>query len=470
MAPFLVIEVIGGPLDGLRACGVKDRLSIGRQVGNSLTLAIDQAVSGYHAEIVLEGNVWCLRDLGSTNGTWLDGQRVEHKANVPLESECQILVGTNSVLRVFLNDKALAPVHFNAHEVDLRTLEPMDSDFALFLTELYQEKPAFLDSILLYNRLGQAQTLGVLAGFFQQQDLTESIEPWIEQKRSANRAYRLAPDIVTIAPRVLQIFTDVEEGATLSLRCCIDVILAQRSICGKNNEVLQRWLDTVQMPEIVDDVEQDLESEQEEVVAETPAPLQSISEPEPTSESEPEVTVESEVVPKVSVPSEPEPVVERREDPQKALFQDFILQTEKIVLGFIKDAVHPTTVPDHFALPGFAYTAEEMLEKSDAEKSEQFFKDYLPVLISSLKVVLVAQREGASNYPDKLDEQLTDILEEIKKGSMFDQFRQSSGLSPADRIRGVLKSAEASGLGEHLIRERIREKMKIIRLTREEKS
>jgi hypothetical protein len=465
MAPYLVIEVLGGPLDGLRACTEKDSASIGRQVGNSLTLAIDQAVSGYHAEIVLEGNVWCLRDLGSTNGTWFNGARVEPKTSIPLESESQILVGTNSVIRVFLSEQSVSPLRFNSHKVDLRTTRKMEPGLADFFGRMYADQPAYLDASILFNRLGQDQNIGVLAGFFQQQELSDPIEQWIEQKRSANLVYRLDPDIVTIAPRVLQFF---EECSTdeLTLRGFVDGILNERGLCGKKNGALLKWLESYTpqteeveveaVPEVVVKVEEEVASPVVEKAAAGPhAKADPVESPKP----EPEATKPE------PAPVSPAP----QDDRQAALFLDFILQTEKIVLGFIKDAVHPTTVPVHFALPGFAYTAEEIVDKDDGEKTAKFLAEYLPVLISSLKVVLVAQREGAGNYPAKLDEQLTDILEEISKGSVFDQFRQSSTLPPADRIRGVLKSAETSGLGEHLIRERIREKMKIIRLTREER-
>lgn len=49
-------------------------------VGRSRTCALqltDRAASGEHALICWKGDHWELRDLGSRNGTWLDGQRLE---------------------------------------------------------------------------------------------------------------------------------------------------------------------------------------------------------------------------------------------------------------------------------------------------------------------------------------------------------------------------------------------------------
>ncbi|MFF7199594.1 MULTISPECIES: DUF1707 and FHA domain-containing protein [unclassified Streptomyces] len=50
-------------------------LRIGRDPGNGLRLSHD-SVSRLHAELGLQGSRWILRDLGSTNGTTVNGQRV----------------------------------------------------------------------------------------------------------------------------------------------------------------------------------------------------------------------------------------------------------------------------------------------------------------------------------------------------------------------------------------------------------
>ncbi len=50
-------------------------ITIGRQEDNSIVLA-DTQVSRHHAEITTQGG-WCaLRDLGSANGTWVNGERI----------------------------------------------------------------------------------------------------------------------------------------------------------------------------------------------------------------------------------------------------------------------------------------------------------------------------------------------------------------------------------------------------------
>lgn len=53
----------------------KDASSVGRVDENDITLP-HQSVSGSHAELVLRGEDVHVRDLGSTNGTYINGNKV----------------------------------------------------------------------------------------------------------------------------------------------------------------------------------------------------------------------------------------------------------------------------------------------------------------------------------------------------------------------------------------------------------
>lgn len=50
---------------------------IGRETGCGVTLPMDTIASRRHAEITWNGNSWSIRDLGSRNGLWINGMRVE---------------------------------------------------------------------------------------------------------------------------------------------------------------------------------------------------------------------------------------------------------------------------------------------------------------------------------------------------------------------------------------------------------
>ncbi|MEE9392872.1 MAG: FHA domain-containing protein [Planctomycetota bacterium] len=68
---------------------IHSRLTIGRRSNSDLELTV-KGVSGTHAEIVNEGGEWLLRDLGSTNGTMLEGEKV---AEARLEPGLRVGVG-----------------------------------------------------------------------------------------------------------------------------------------------------------------------------------------------------------------------------------------------------------------------------------------------------------------------------------------------------------------------------------------
>ncbi|HEX8091284.1 MAG TPA: FHA domain-containing protein, partial [Blastocatellia bacterium] len=66
-----------GPDKGKRELFEKDKISIGRAHNNTLSFGDDaRRVSSHHAEIIRRGDQYVLHDLGSTNGTMINGRRI----------------------------------------------------------------------------------------------------------------------------------------------------------------------------------------------------------------------------------------------------------------------------------------------------------------------------------------------------------------------------------------------------------
>lgn len=63
--------------------------TIGRDVNNSIVID-DSFVSADHALLTFRGRAWYVEDRGSTNGTWLNGQRVESYLPLGYGDELQI--------------------------------------------------------------------------------------------------------------------------------------------------------------------------------------------------------------------------------------------------------------------------------------------------------------------------------------------------------------------------------------------
>jgi pSer/pThr/pTyr-binding forkhead associated (FHA) protein len=66
------------------------RVTVGRRPDNTVQI-IDRTISGLHAELILEDGHYRLHDRGSSNGTFVDGQRV---TDFHLTEPCQISFGS----------------------------------------------------------------------------------------------------------------------------------------------------------------------------------------------------------------------------------------------------------------------------------------------------------------------------------------------------------------------------------------
>src|SRR4029079_13004571 len=84
--PILTVELLEGDVPSFRRF-FSGSFSIGRGVDCALRIE-SQEVSRTHAELYVRDGGWWIRDLKSTNGTWLDGERVD-EAPVPSEARVQ---------------------------------------------------------------------------------------------------------------------------------------------------------------------------------------------------------------------------------------------------------------------------------------------------------------------------------------------------------------------------------------------
>ncbi|HEX5753170.1 MAG TPA: sigma 54-interacting transcriptional regulator [Archangium sp.] len=88
------IQVSAGPDEGKSLISDKERLRCGAHPTNDLVLAEDRTASRHHFEIINTERGWLLVDLNSTNGTFLDGRRIERAY---LSAGAQIRAGSSTL-------------------------------------------------------------------------------------------------------------------------------------------------------------------------------------------------------------------------------------------------------------------------------------------------------------------------------------------------------------------------------------
>lgn len=94
---YVIVERSGATrYNGLSAALAESPVSIGRADGNTLCI-VDGSVSRFHCEIRPSDEVWLIRDLGSTNGTYVNDRQVT--GEILLRPNDCITVGKNIHLR-----------------------------------------------------------------------------------------------------------------------------------------------------------------------------------------------------------------------------------------------------------------------------------------------------------------------------------------------------------------------------------
>lgn len=81
------LVITSGPKVGLEVPLGADQISIGRSSESGLVIR-DDYTSSHHARLTKRGDIWTLQDLGSTNGTFLGGERLTDKP-------VQVAIGTS---------------------------------------------------------------------------------------------------------------------------------------------------------------------------------------------------------------------------------------------------------------------------------------------------------------------------------------------------------------------------------------
>lgn len=184
-AAWLEVWATGGSelvaLDG-------ERVTIGRSAASDVSLEGDKAVSRLHAAFQRYGAGWCVRDLGSANGTFLNGRRLTGESRV--EAGDNIQVGsTRMVFRsrdaepAMVTDKGDGPPSLTRreHEILVALCRPMLSGQAF-------PQPATVRELAARFVVSEAAVKFHLTSLYNKFDLVDEGEA--RRVRLANEAVR----------------------------------------------------------------------------------------------------------------------------------------------------------------------------------------------------------------------------------------------------------------------------------------
>lgn len=108
-----VLLVMTGPTTGQTIyLETKDVWSLGR--GTTCDLILQEAsVSRNHCQVQFKDHEWIVQDLGSSNGTWLNGDRIKEKK---LQSGDKIQLGSQMIVKFVLQDELEAQFQRELYE------------------------------------------------------------------------------------------------------------------------------------------------------------------------------------------------------------------------------------------------------------------------------------------------------------------------------------------------------------------
>ena len=86
------IHILNGPEKGQSYNLINETIDIGRSPENDINMA-DRSISRKHLRIHREGNAYFIRDLQSTNGTYIHDQQIPPEKEVKVEEGIPIAVG-----------------------------------------------------------------------------------------------------------------------------------------------------------------------------------------------------------------------------------------------------------------------------------------------------------------------------------------------------------------------------------------
>jgi hypothetical protein len=450
----LIIEVVAGPMDGL-LCELANGATIGRSVGNALSISFDNMVSRRHVQFVKEGAYWCIKDLNSVNGTYYRKQRLKVNLSTPVEINEPVLVGA-TVLRLAQGQpkkdssvitKALLQDPRDAYEMAAPVLDVWD--------RLYQNIPEqgrYCDVELFFKEL--AAVFDPQAGA---RNMERILSPggfgiwstWLPSMFPFIPEYNLIPNCLAVAPRlwqILKIASRIAGGQPLEPKDMVDAVRQEgRSLTALYIEsdtlvrgILGRLKPSVKVSGQAQNRGMGQNSNRRPYGKRKSKPATPGNEPETTASEQLQIASDR---------------------------LRFGLNVEKLIHGFITDAKILSPGQGCCLLPGFDKNLVQIAKSGDVNLERQ----YLEAMYHCLAAILAAQQDGYDLYGQQICRRLEDSMDDTKdyKGGInFGAKKLKGRQKTVNTIHSTLARLESEGLGAEIVRAKIRENISRFSRTR----
>ena len=453
-------------MDGLRGLIVR-KGTIGRKVGNSLSLAMDEEVSGRHVEIAKEGHDWCVRDLNSTNGTFMN-EKLKAGRSYPLKENDILLVGT-TILQIAPGREGeeqmpFSEINFNDPRTHFTMTPGLTHVWNQIFHSIEEEHTAtrnFCDVERFFISLMEDVDEKGSAGYecvrlLKTPGRYQILAKWLV-KVSVGNSFRGQAGALTIAPRVWRVMslaTDRKKG-TIGIGDILGAMLEEGgSLASRYMRKDKQFMEAFGMKlrrgasdrTVMDVVRSAMKSPDPPVSS--PAAWGSMGVEQPTVSSGPSHQV-------------PSPHMTSGLDDTWKVFGQ---RMERLVSGFLIDAINPVASQQGFRPPGLDKNLEEVLAASygDSKHLNQRIKQHLDTLYNLLVVILSSQRDGYKAFGDHICTMLASTTAGIKDGRSLMLPMGKKSVDVEDlmvKVKAMLRRMESEGASETIVRDIIKKKL-----------
>jgi len=144
-------------------------------------------------------------------------------------------------------------------------------------------------------------------------------------------------------------------------------------------------------------------------------------------------------------------------------WKSFGQRLERLVSGFLDDAVNPVASQQDFHPPGLEKKLEEVLAagSGDPQVSNQQVKHYLDTLYNLLVLILASQRDGYRAFADYFCTRLETTVHEIQESrALLPMGKKSVDVEELlSKVKAVRRTMDTEGISETIVRDIIKKKI-----------